>query len=245
MYADTSHSTRGGNTSTRHLRRASYRAHGPVLQRPMAHVSQGSEAESAAMRLALRHQEALEPLGTLQDALTLQHGVSFGAVGPGCQVARRVEIAQALGTTRAGTLALGPGLARVSKPGARLSAVRLAMAPAACAVLGLGPFEEDALYANLHWLASAPAAREDRLYGQRPTPKPLTRFVYDVTRSSLAGPHHALAAFGDNRAGTQGKRQRVLGLRCAADGPPVSIEVGPGHTPAPQTCAAQRTQGKA
>jgi len=70
MYIDTSHITRGGTTSTRHLRRESYRAHGTVLHRTMAHVSQCSEAEIAAMRLALRHQGALEHLGTLQDVVT-------------------------------------------------------------------------------------------------------------------------------------------------------------------------------
>jgi hypothetical protein len=36
MYVDTSHITRGGKTSTRHLLRESYRANGKVLHRTMA-----------------------------------------------------------------------------------------------------------------------------------------------------------------------------------------------------------------
>src|SRR5262249_36589249 len=77
MYVDTSHITRGGTTSTRHLLRASYRANGKVLHRTLANVSQCSAAEIAALRLALRHKGELEHLGTIQDAITLKQGLSF------------------------------------------------------------------------------------------------------------------------------------------------------------------------
>jgi len=97
------------------------------------------------MRLALRHKEALAPLGTIQDAITLQQGRAFGAVWTVYPVARRVGRAQALGTTRAGTLALWPVIARVIDPGSRLSAVRLAMSHAAGDVLRGGPLDEEAL----------------------------------------------------------------------------------------------------
>src|SRR5262245_22909802 len=80
MYVDTSHITRGGKTYTRHLLRESYRASGKVLHRTIANISHCSEAEIAAIRLALRHKEELEHLGTLQDAVTLKQGLSFGAV---------------------------------------------------------------------------------------------------------------------------------------------------------------------
>jgi Transposase DDE domain len=245
MHVDTSHITRGGKTYTRHLLRESYRAHGKVLHRTIANVSQCSEAEIAALRLALRHKEDLEHLGTIQDALTLKQGVSFGAVWTVCQVARRLGIAQALGTTREGKLALWQVLARVINQGSRLSAVRLAMAHAACDVLGLGPFDEDALYENLDWLASAQAALEDRLYVQRTKTKPITLFLYDVTSSYLEGTHNELAAFGYNRDGKKGKRQIVIGLLCDEDGHPVSIEVFPGNTQDPQTFAAQINKVKA
>jgi hypothetical protein len=136
MYLDTSHITRGGQTSTRHLLRESYRAHGKVLHRTIANLSPCSAAEIAAIRLALRHKEALEHLGPIQDASTLQQGLSFGAVWTVSQVARRLGIDKALGTPRAGQLALGQVMARVIAQGSRLSAVRLAMSPAACALLG-------------------------------------------------------------------------------------------------------------
>src|SRR6201993_1868361 len=176
MYIDTSHIARGGKTYTRHLLRESYRANGKVLHRTLANVSQCSAAEIEAMRLALRHKEALEHLGTIPDAITLKQGLSFGAVWTVYQVARRLGIEQALGTTRAGKLALWQVIARVIDQGSRLSAARLAVTHATCDVLGLGSFDEDTLYENLDWLARAPAAIEDRLYVQRTKTKPLHLF---------------------------------------------------------------------
>jgi len=239
MYVDTSRITRSGKTYTRHLLRESYRAHGKVLHRTIANVSHCSEAEIAALRLALRHKEHLEHLGTIQDAITLQQGLSFGAVWTVYHVARRLGIEKALGTTRAGKLALWQVVARVIDQGSRLSAVRLAMSHAACDVLGLDTFDEDTLYENLDWLARAQAAIEDRLFAQRAKTTPVSLFLYDVTSSYLEGTHNALAAFGYNRDGKKGKLQIVIGLLCDEQGHPVSIEVFPGNTQDPHTLAAQ------
>jgi hypothetical protein len=179
MYSATSPLTRGGTTATRHLLRASSRANGKVLHRTIAHGSHGAAAAIDAMRVALRPKQDWEPLGTVQDAVTLPQGWAFGAVWTVSHVARRLGIAPALGPTRAGTLALGQGMARVSAPGSRLSAVRLAMAHAACDVLGGGPCEEEARYEHRDGLAGAPAASADRLLTQRTKTKPLSLFLYD------------------------------------------------------------------
>jgi Transposase DDE domain len=245
MYVDTSHITRGGKTYTRPLLRESYRANGKVLHRTIANVSHCSAAEIEALRLALRHKEDLEHLGTVQDAVTLKQGVSFGAVWTVYHVARRLGIAQALGTTREGKLALWQVMARVIAQGSRLSAVRLAMTHAACDVLGLGTFDEDALYENLDWLAGIQASGEDKLFAQRIKTTPVSLFLYDVTRSYLEGTQNAFAAFGYNRDGKKGKRQIVIGLLCDEDGQPVSIAVFPGNTQDPHTFAAQINKVKA
>src|SRR2546428_12422421 len=151
MYINTSRITRGGKTYTRHLLRESYRANGKVLHRTIANVSHCSAAEIEAMRLALRHKEDLEHLGTVQDAVTLKQGLSFGAVWTVYHVARRLGIVQALGTTRAGKLALWQVLARVIDQGSRLSAVRLALAPSAADVLGLCAIDSGALSETADW----------------------------------------------------------------------------------------------
>jgi hypothetical protein len=244
MYVDTSRITRGGKTYTRHLLRESYRANGKVLHRTIANVTHCSEAEIKALRLALRHKEELEHLGTIQDAITLKQGLSFGAVWTVYHVARRLGIEKALGTTRAGKLALWQVMARVIDQGSRLSAVRLAMSHAACEVLGVGTFDEDALYENLDWLAGAQPLVEDRLFAQRTQTKPINLFLYDVTSSYFEGTHNELAAFGYNRDGKKGTRQIVIGLLCDEDGHPVSIEVFPGNTQDPHTFAAQLAKVK-
>jgi Transposase DDE domain len=245
MYIDTSHITRGGKTYTRHLLRESYRANGKVLHRTIANVSHCSVAEIEALRLALRHKENLEHLATVQDSITLKQGVSFGAVWTVYHIARRLGIEKALGTTRAGKLALWQVIARVIDQGSRLSAVRLAMAHAACDVLGLDAFDEDALYENLDWLAGVQAGVEDRLFAQRQKTKPASLFLYDVTSSYLEGTQNALAAFGYNRDGKKGKLQIVIGLLCDEEGHPVSIEVFPGNTQDPHTFATQLHKVKA
>ena len=244
MYVDTSPLSRGGKTSTRPLLRESYRAHGTGLHRTLAPLSPCAAAAIAARRLALRHQQALENLGTVQDAVPLQQGGSCGAVWTLYHVARRLGIAQALGTTREGPLAVWPVIARGIAHGSRLSTVRLARAPAAWAGLGFGPWDEEARSAHLDGLAGGHARREDRLLAQRQTTKPASLFLSEVTRRSLAGTHNALAAFGANRAGTTGKLPRVLGLLCDEAGPPVSLAVLPGHTPEPHTMAAPVAQLK-
>jgi hypothetical protein len=69
---------------------------------------------------------------------------------PVYEVAQRLGIGKALGDHFGGQLALWQVLARVLKQGSRLSAVRLAEAHAACAVLGIARgFDENALYSNL------------------------------------------------------------------------------------------------
>src|SRR5262252_6704573 len=245
MYIDTSHITRGGKTYTRHLLRESYRAHGKVLHRTIANVSHCSEAEIEAIRLALRHKGELEHLGTLQDAVTLKQGLSFGAVWTVSHIARRLGIAQALGATRDGKLALWQVIARVIDQGSRLSAVRLAMSHAACDVLGLDAFDEDVLYENLDWLAGGQASIEDRLFAQRHKTKPTSLFLYDVTSSYLEGTHNTLTAFGYNRDGKKEKLQIVIGLLCDEDRHPVSMEVFPDNTQDPHTFAAQLNKVKA
>jgi transposase len=136
-------------------------------------------------------------------------------------------------------------MARVINQGSRLSAVRLAMAHAACDVLGIDTCDEDTLYENLDWLAGAQAAIEDRLFAQRHKTKPASLFLYDVTSSYLEGTHNELAAFGYNRDGKKGKLQIVIGLLCDEDGHPVSMEVFPGNTQDPHTFAAQLNKVKA
>jgi hypothetical protein len=106
-------------------------------------------------------------------------------------------------------------------------------------VLGLEPFHEDDLYANLDWLAENQARIEDRLFGKRHPDGNAQLFLYDVTSSYLEGTQNELAAFGYCRDRKRGKRQIVIGLLCDETGWPVSVEVFAGNTTDTKTFGSQ------
>lgn len=238
MYVDTSKIKNGSKNYTRHLLRTSYRKDGKVLHRTIANISDCSDEEIEAIRLALKHKGDLTIVGAVTDEVEVKQGASFGAVWVIYQIAIRLGIAQALGNSKAGLLALWQVIARVIDQGSRLSAVRLAKRSACSEVLGLNSFDEDDLYYNLDWLEENQQKIEDLLYITRETSLQGI-FLYDVTSSYLEGTQNELAAFGYNRDGKKGKRQIVIGLLCDADGNPLSIQVFKGNTQDPKTVANQ------
>ena len=218
MYIDTSHITRGGKTYTRHLLRESYRANGKVLHRTIANVSHCSAAEYRGTAVGAAPQRGAGAPGDYPGRSHVETRVVLWC-GMDC-VPRRSTLGdrKGAGHDRAGKLALWQVMARVIDQGSRLSAVRLAMAHAACDVLGLDTFDEDALYENLDWLAGAQAAIEDRLYASVPRPNPSTSFCMMsrvATSKARKTPWRPLAI---NRDGKKGKRQIVIGLLCDEDG---------------------------
>ena len=239
MYVDSSTIKRADKTYTRHLLRESFRNGKSVLHRTIANLSHCSGEEIEAIRLALRHKHELEKLGTVTDSVSLKQGLSFGAVWMVYQIASRLGIVKALGSDRAGKLALWQVIARVIDQGSRLSAVRLATSHAACEILGLGGFNEDSLYENLDWLAEEQPRIEKELFAERKKKISSNLYLYDVTSSYFEGEHNELAAFGYNRDGKKGKRQVVIGLLCDEEGHPISIEVFAGNTQDPKTFASQ------
>lgn len=244
MYLDTgSTRTPSGKVYTRVLLRESYREDGKVKHRTIANLSKCPPEEIAAIKLAFEHKHDLENLARAAAArptdITLRQGPSVGAVAVLQGLAEELGIAAALGDDRQGKLALWQVIARAIDQGSRLSAVRLAGSHACCDLLGLDPFNEDHLYANLAWLTENQADIESRLFRKnhpRGTP-PL--FLYDVTSSYLEGQHNALGAFGYNRDGKRGKKQIVIGLLCDGGGMPLAIEVFAGNTLDPKTVASQ------
>ncbi len=238
MYVDISTIRRNGKSYTRYLLRQSYREAGKVKHRTLANLSACSREEIDAMCLALRHKHDLTPLGAAQDHLSLHQGLSIGALWLVRDIAQQLGIVRALGTTRAGTLALWQVIARVIDQGSRLSAVRLAGAHAVCNVLGRETFTEDDLYDNRDWLWQQHALIEDRLARQHPRRTHPGIFFYEVTSRYVEGDKNELAACGSNRDGKRGKRQMVIGLLCNEAGAPLSIALFRGHTQDPQTVAA-------
>ena len=132
------------------LLRESYREEGKVKNRTIANLTHCTDAEKTAIKLALKYKDDLTVLGSLKNSVELEQGKSVGAVWLIYEVARRLGIEKALGTTREGKLALWQVIARVIYQGSRLSAVRLAQVHDACDILGISEgFTEDHLYKNI------------------------------------------------------------------------------------------------
>jgi len=224
---------------TCHLLRETFREDGKVKHRTIANLSDCSEEEIQAMRLALKHKEDLSQLVCVTEAVSLRQGLSVGAVWLIFDMAKQLCITEALGNSRQGKLALWQVIARVIDQGSRLSAVRLAGSHAACDILGLEPFNEDDLYETLDWLDENQSKIEDRLFKSSYPDKKPGLYLYDVTSSYLEGQYNELAAFGYNRDGKKGKRQIVIGLLCDGTGKPLSIEVFVGNTQDTATVASQ------
>ena len=222
------------------LLRESYRQNGKVKNRTIASLTKCDPQEIAAIELALEHKDDLTVLASLKDSMELHEGPSVGAVWTVYQIAKRLGIHKAFGTSFDGKLALWQVIARVIEQGSRLSAVRLARTHAACDILQIQRgFDENDLYDNLSWLSQHQEKIERRLLLSRRGNKKPELFFYDVTSSYLEGENNQLAAYGYNRDKKRGKQQLVIGLLCDESGEPVSIDVFPGNTQDPQTVSSQ------
>ena len=223
----------------RYLLRENYREDGKVKHKTIANLSNCSSVEIEAIKLALKHKDDLNELGSMRESVSLKQGLSVGGVWLVYQIAKELAIVSSLGSKREGKLALWQVIARVIDQGSRLSAVRLASSHAVCDVLDLDSFNEEDLYANLDWLEENQSKIEERLYKAIYPDKKPSLFLYDVTSSYLEGSHNELGAFGYNRDGKKGKRQIVIGLLCDENGVPLSIEVFDGNTQDQKTLSSQ------
>lgn len=222
------------------LLRESYRESGKVKKRTIANLSNCKPEEIAAIKVALKYKDDLCELGPLKESVTLQEGLSVGAIWTVYQIAKRAGIERALGANFAGKLAMWQVIARVIEQGSRLSAVRLAQVHAACALLDIRRgFDENDLYDNLKWLADNQQKIEGTLFSVRRKKVRPEIFLYDVTSSYLEGTKNFFGEYGYNRDGKKGKQQIVIGLLCEEFGEPVSTEVFAGNTQDPQTFASQ------
>ena len=238
MYLDTSAVKKNGKVFRRYLLRTSFREDGKVKHKTIANVSACSEAEIAAISLALKHKNNLSAVASLED-LKIILGKSIGAVWMTHVIAERLGIAKALGKDRDGKLALLQVLARVIGQGSRLSAVRLAQSHALCEIIGIQKLDEDDLYENLGWISKHQEVIEKSLFNLRFPDTVPTLFLYDVTSSYLEGTCNALADWGYNRDKKRGKKQIVVGLLAGPDGLPVAVRVFKGNTNDTKTVSDQ------
>jgi len=238
MYIDSSSIKRNQKIYTRHLLRSSFRENGKVKHKTIANLSECSDDEINAMKLALKHKNNLAELGSITDIETVL-GKRIGAVWALKVLADRLGISRAIGNGPEGRLALVQIIARIVDQGSRLSAVRFAQRHAVCEIIGIDRLDEDTLYQNLAWLAEQQEGIEKNLFKERYPDVIPTLFLYDITSSYLEGTCNELADWGYNRDKKRGKMQIVVGLLTGPDGLPVAVRVFKGNTNDTKTVSEQ------
>jgi transposase len=247
---------RSGKTYRSIWLKESYRENAKVKSRYVLNLKNWPDEALNALQIALDHDrnktsgkssKNQTPINSpsmqvIPEQISLEQGLSVGALFTVHQIASRLGIIDVLGNDVHGKLALWQVCARVLEQGSRLSAIRMANLHAASSILLFQRnFTENDLYDNLHWLDQNQKFIENKLfalrYGKNNAAPNL--FLYDVTSSYLEGEKNELAQFGYNRDKKKGKRQIVIGLLCDNNGIPVSIEVFEGNTQDPQTVLSQ------
>lgn len=218
------------------LLRKSYREGNKVKNKTMANLSNWSEAEILLLEQFLKSKNEVTRIDT--GNFRLIQGKSIGSIYVLYEIAKRLGIVSALGNGFHAQLSLWLIIARILEQGSRLSATRLNPRYDIASVIGLKRgFDENNLYDCLKWLSQNQQVVEDKLFNQR---EHTTKFYwYDVTSSYLEGEYNQLAAFGYNRDKKKRKRIIVIGLLCAENGSPISIEAFKGNTQDTQTIESQ------
>ena len=142
MYVDVAYSKQHGKTYKRVLLRHNYKDNGKVKHKTIANISQCTDEEIEAIKLALKHKGDLSKVGSFTDNVESKQGLSVGAIVLLKTLADRLHITRALGERREGKLALWQIMARIIEQGSRLSSVRLAQRHAVCDLLKLSSFTE-------------------------------------------------------------------------------------------------------
>ncbi len=222
------------------LLREAYREDGKVKKRTLANLTKWPSNLVEGLRTLLKGGRVVAP-GT--DAVVIRRSLPHGHVAAILGTLRKIGLDRALAAqgSRRRDLVVAMICARLMAPMSKLATAK-ALDPETAGsslgpVLGLGPVDEDELYAALDWLVERQPAIETALAKRHLSDHTLV--LYDVTSSYVEGRCCPLAGFGYNRDAKKGKMQIVYGLVCAADGCPVAVEVFEGNTSDPVTLGVQ------
>jgi hypothetical protein len=222
------------------LLRESYRDGGKIKKRTIVNLSDWPTEIVEGLRTLLKGGK-VAPAD--REAIIVRRSLPHGHVAAVLGTLRAIGLVRVLGPGphRCRDLVIAMIVARLIAPASKLATARmldpLTAASSLGEVLGLGPVDEDELYAALDWLGERQEAIEKAL--ARKHLHDGTLVLYDVSSSYLEGRCCELAQLGYNRDGKKGKLQIVYGLLCARDGCPVAIEVFEGSTGDPRTLAVQ------
>ena len=230
MYIDTATYIRSGKAHKRYLLRESFWENGKVKKKTIASLCKLNQEEIDAMKLALKHKRDLQSLQSIKAASVTQ-GKSYGAILALQKIAEEMGVANALGNTDNGRMALWQVIGRALFQGSRLSLVRATEIHAANDLLGIPEnLTANMLYSNLSWIEQNQEEMEKRLQKIHGVKQNKNLYLYDVTSSYLEGECNELAEYGYNRDKKKGKKQIVIGLLTNSEGLPVATRVFKGNT---------------
>lgn len=178
---------------------------------------------------------------TAIEDMEFSNGKSFGAIEVIKQVASRLGIYQALGSSKQAKLAIVQIAGRIITQQSRnYIANEWVINQDIENIYNVSGFNEDSLYDNLDWLSANQEKIEKEIFRHRyQTEKIKNIFLYDVTSSYLEGTKNELATYGYNRDKKKGKMQIVIGLMLDSYGHPITIEVFKGNTGDTKTVSSQ------
>ena len=221
------------------LLREGWRENGKVRKRTLANLSKWPRGKIDTLRRLLKD----EPLVGRDDAFDIVRSLPHGNVAAVLGTLRTLRLDRLIDPAHSPQRerVLAMVAARILDPGSKLATARgLAEETARDSLaetLGLGPLDEDDLYASMDWLLER-HARIERGLAKRHLGEG-TLVLYDLTSVWMEGRTCPLAKRGHSRDGKRGKLQIEFGLLCARDGCPVSVEVFAGNTADPSTVGAQ------
>ncbi|HXQ54200.1 MAG TPA: IS1634 family transposase [Actinomycetes bacterium] len=226
------------------LLRESYREGGKVKNRTVANLSSWPEAKVEALARALKGLPPAGLDGTFEVARSLPHGHVAAVLG----TMRGLGLEELIDSepSRQRGLVAAMITAAVIGGSSKLATARGLQAETAASslgeVLGLGPCDEDDLYAAMDWLLPRQQAIEGALAARHLSGGTLV--LYDVSSAAFEGRTCPLGEIGHARDGVRGRLQIVYGVLTTTDGVPVAVEVFKGSTGDPSTLASQVTKLK-
>jgi len=228
-----------GQTYTSVLLRKSVRVGSRVKSKTIAVLTHLPPHVLEAVQRAIAQPvgSTLELIKASDGKLQMRQGPSFGAVWVVDQIAQRLGIKTALGTTDQARRGYWQVLARALSPGISLQGMlRMVKSYAAASISGWPlSFDEKDLYGNCVWLEQHRDLIEQRLWVARKTRPQGQLFLYDITRCYLGDNRDEQAFWGLRRE----NRQVMVGLMTDSEGDPISAQVYQGETVDLKTFAVQ------
>lgn len=221
-----------------HLLRRTYREGGKVKHQTLGNLSHLPADLIDIIRRRLRG-EPPEDGGPWEIVRSLPHGHVVAVL----RTIQRIGLDNVLASrpSRQRAVALALIVARILKPGSKLSTVRALRQETATTSLslelGLQDVTEKEVYEAIDWLQQRQKRIENKLAKRHLQDG--TLLWYDVSSSYYTGHKPGLVQFGYSRDRQRGFPQIVYGLLCDGQGCPVSIEVFEGNTADPRTLASQ------